>query len=71
MLHVMVALVSLVLPPPAVASASLTLTAPGDAVVTLTVNDSQLPAVTALDLEVDGDVRTTILLIGYVGHPPA
>jgi hypothetical protein len=70
MLHAMVAFISLVLPPSPVAATSLTLARPGDAVVTLTVNDAQLPAVTALDIAVDGEVRTTVLLFGKVGHPP-
>jgi hypothetical protein len=34
------------------------------------VADRQLPAVTALDIAVDGEVRTTVLLFGKVGHPP-
>ena len=71
MLHVMVAFLGLVLPPSPVASTSFTLARPGDAVVTLTVDDSQLPAVTALDIAVDGGVRTTVLMFGKVGHAPA
>src|SRR6266540_428127 len=71
MLHVIVAFVILVLPPPPVASTSFSLAKSGDALVTLTVNDSQLPAVTALDIAVDGDVRTTVLMFGKVGHPGA
>jgi hypothetical protein len=67
----MAALIGLVLPPPPVASTSLTLSTPGDAVVTLTVSDAHLPTVTALDIAVDGNVRTTILLFGKIGHPAA
>ena len=65
------ALVPLLFAPPPLASAVLTLATPGDAVVTLTVNDSQLPSVTALDISVDGDVRTTVLMFGKVAHAPA
>ncbi len=70
MLLVLLALVPFLAAPP-LASAALTLATPGDAVVTLTVTDSQLPAVTALDIAVDGEVRTTVLMFGKVGHPGA
>jgi hypothetical protein len=69
MLLVLLALAPLFVSPPTLASASLTLSQPGDAVVTLTVDDSRLPAVTALDIALDGEVRTTVLLFGKVGHP--
>ncbi len=67
--HVLLLLAALSTPPPALASAPITLARPGDAVATLTVNDAQLPAVTALDIAVDGEVRTTVLLFGKIGHP--
>lgn len=51
------------------ASTSLVMPTAGDAVVSLTVDDSKFPAATALDIVVDGDVRTTILIFGKVGHP--
>jgi len=71
MLPVLLALVPFLFPSAPLASASLTLSGPGDAFITLTVNDSQLPAVTALDIAVDGEVRTTVLVFGKVGHPAA
>src|SRR4026207_2131072 len=52
------------------ASTSITLPKAGDAVVTLTVNDSALPTVTALDVAVNGEVKTTVLVFGKIGHPP-
>jgi hypothetical protein len=69
MLQVMVAFINLVLLQPPLASTSLTLAKPGDAVVTLTIDDSQFPPATAVDIAVDGEVRTTVLLFGKVGHP--
>lgn len=51
-------------------SISIEMTKAGDAVVTLTINDSGFPPVTALDIAVDGDVETTVLVFGKVGHPP-
>ncbi len=70
MLPMLLALVVWVPVPPALASTSLVMTKAGDAVVSVTVNDSQFPAATALDIVVDGDVRTTVLLFGKVGHGP-
>ena len=55
--------------PAPLAAASITLSTPGDALVTLTLNDTQLPTVTALDIAIDGEVRTTILIFGKIGHP--
>jgi hypothetical protein len=69
MLLVLLVLASLLFRPAPLASVSLTLSTPGDAVVTLTVNDSHVPAVSALDIAVDGEVRTTVLLFGRIGHP--
>ena len=63
-------LLAMLAPSPApLAAASITLPAAGDAVVTLALNDAQLPTVTALDIAVDGDVRATILIFGKIGHP--
>ena len=70
MVHIMLALFVSAPPPPALASTTLVLPKAGDAVATLKVDDSQFPAATALDIVVDGDVRTTILLFGKVGHGP-
>jgi hypothetical protein len=70
MLHVLLALV---LSPPtsmSLAATSLVMSKAGDAVVTLTINDSALPPVTALDVTVDGEVKTTVLVFGKIGHPP-
>jgi hypothetical protein len=41
----------------------------GDAVVELTVGDRELPTSTALDILVDGEIRTTVLVFGKIGHP--
>lgn len=54
---------------PPLASASIVMSKTGDAVVTLAIDDSQFPAATAVDIAVDGDVKTTLLLFGKVGHP--
>jgi len=70
MLPMLLALVVSTPGPPVLASTSLVMSKPGDAVVSVTVNDSQFPAATALDIVVDGDVRTTVLLFGKVGHGP-
>jgi hypothetical protein len=67
--HVLLLLATLAAPPAPLAAASIILPAAGDVVVTLTINDAQLPAVTALDIAVDTEVRTTILVFGKVGHP--
>ena len=71
MVHMLLAL-ALSSPPtsPSLASTSITLPKAGDAVVTLTVNDSALPTVTALDVAVNGEVKTTVLVFGKIGHPP-
>jgi hypothetical protein len=72
MVHILLALALTPSPgtPPALASASIVLAKPGDAVVSIKVDDSQFPAATALDLAVDGEVRTTVLLFGKIGHGP-
>src|SRR4030095_10837202 len=71
MVHVLLALVLLPPPPsPSLSATSLVMSKAGDAVVTLTINDSALPPVTALDLTVDGEVKTTVLVFGKIGHPP-
>jgi hypothetical protein len=70
-MHLVLLLLSALTAPPApLAAASITMPAAGDVVVTLTLNDAQLPAVTALDVAVDGEVRTTVLVFGKIGHPP-
>ena len=56
-------------PPSALASTSIVMPKAGDAVVSVTVNDAQFPAATALDVVVDGEIKTTILIFGKVGHP--
>ena len=68
--HILLVLLALSDTPAALASTTITLTRTGDAVVTLTPDDAQLPAVTAVDLAIDGQVRTTVLMFGKVGHPP-
>lgn len=72
MVHMLLALASyaLALTTPALVSTSINLPKAGDAVVTLTINDSALPPVTALDVTVDGEVKTTVLVFGKIGHPP-
>lgn len=70
MLHLLFALALLLPPPTALASTSIVLAKAGDAVVTLTINDSGLPAVTALDVAADGEVKATVLVFGKIGHPP-
>jgi hypothetical protein len=65
-------LLALVLtPPPSTPLASISIVMPksGDAVVTITLDDSQFPAATALDIAVDGEVHTTVLVFGKIGHP--
>jgi hypothetical protein len=72
MLHMLLTLL-LVAPAPAatvLASTSVVLPKAGDAVVSLTIDDSQLPAATAVDVVVGGEVRTTILIFGKIGHGP-
>ena len=56
-------------PNPPLASTSLVMPKPGDALVTITVDDSQFPAATALDIAVGGEVKTTVLVFGKIGHP--
>ena len=70
MLHLLFALALSSPAPTPLASTSITLPTAGDAVVTLTINDAGLPAVTALDVAVDGEVTTTVLVFGKIGHPP-
>ena len=68
--HVLLLMAAVALAPAPLAATSITLQAPGDLVVTLTINDAQLPPVTALDVAVDGEVRTTLLIFAKIGHPP-
>jgi hypothetical protein len=71
MLHVLLALAfSAPVSPASLASTSIVMSKAGDAVATLTVNDAGFPAVTALDVAVDGEVKATVLIFGKVGHPP-
>jgi hypothetical protein len=73
MLHMLLASLTLFLSAPApstLASTSLVLPNAGDAVVSLTIDDSQFPAAAAVDVAVGGEVRTTILIFGKVGHGP-
>jgi hypothetical protein len=71
--HMLAILLALVLTSsasnPPLASTSLVLAKSGDAVVTIAVDDSQFPAATALDIAIDGEVRTTVLVFGKIGHP--
>jgi hypothetical protein len=41
----------------------------GDVIATIAVDDSQFPAATAVDIAVDGEVNTTVLVFGKIGHP--
>jgi hypothetical protein len=70
MLHVLFTLALSAPGSSSLASTSINLPNAGDAVVTLTINDSALPPVTALDVAVDGEVKTTVLVFGKIGHPP-
>ena len=70
MLHMLLALVLSSPPATPLASTTITLSKGGDAVVTLTINDSGFPPVTALDVTVDGEVKATVLVFGKIGHPP-
>lgn len=70
MLHMLLTLLWSVPVPAALATTTLVMPAAGDAVVALTVDDAAFPAATALDIAVDGEVQTTILLFGKVGHGP-
>jgi len=56
-------------PAPPLASTSIVVSKAADVVVTLTIDDSQFPAATALDIAVDGEVNTTVLVFGKIGHP--
>src|SRR4051812_27150838 len=70
MLHILLALtLAPVLSTPSLAFTSLVMPKAGDAVVTLAIDDSQFPAATAVDIAVDGEVKTTVLVFGKVGHP--
>lgn len=51
------------------ASTAIVMTKAGDAIVTVAVDDTQFPAATALDIAVDGEVKTTVLVLGRIGHP--
>ena len=53
----------------ALASTSLELPKAGDAVISIAINDAPLPAAAALDVTVDGAVKSTVLIFGKVGHP--
>jgi hypothetical protein len=54
---------------PQLASTAVVMPRGGDAVVQLAADGAQLPTTTAIDLLVDGEIRTTVLLFGNVGHP--
>jgi hypothetical protein len=70
MLQIVLSLVLAAAPAaPPLASTTLVLSKGGDAVLSLTIDDSQFPAATAVDIVVDGEVRTTVLVFGKVGHP--
>jgi hypothetical protein len=70
MLPVLLAIIVSAPAPPVVASTTLVMSTAGDAVVSINLDDSKLPAATALDISVDGEVRTTVLIFGKVGHGP-
>lgn len=70
MLHLLLTLLLSAPAPAPLASTSLVLPKAGDAVVSLTLDDSRFPAATGIDVVVDGEVRTTILIFGKVGHGP-
>lgn len=70
MAHLLLVFLALSDAPAPLASTTIALTRSGDAVVTLTPDDAQLPPVTAVDLAIEGQVRTTVLMFGKVGHPP-
>jgi hypothetical protein len=54
---------------PPLASTSIVMPKAGDAIVTIALDDSQFPAATALDIAVDGEGKTTVLVFGKIGHP--
>ena len=54
---------------PPLASTSIVMPKAGDAIVTIALDDSQFPAATAVDIAVDGEVQTTVLVFGKIGHP--
>ena len=68
MLPLLLAIIVSAPAPPVIASTTLVMPKAGDAVVSINLDDSQLPAATALDISVDGDVRTTVLIFGKIGH---
>jgi hypothetical protein len=76
MVHVLVALFFLTVSTASaaattsLASTTVVMPAAGDAVVSLTIDDANFPAATGLDLVVDGDIRSTVLVFGKVGHGP-
>src|SRR5262245_53537775 len=69
MLHMLLALALSSPPTTSLASTSITLSKAGDAVVTLTVNDSALPPVTTLGVAVEVGGTSTCLVFGTIGHP--
>jgi hypothetical protein len=69
MLPIVLALGLTSLSTPPLASTSLVMAKAGDAIVTITIDDSQFPAATALDIAVDGEINTTVLVFGKIGHP--
>lgn len=70
MVHILLAYALATLAATPLASTTLVLAKPGDAVVSVKIDDTQLPAATALDITVDGVVQSTVLLFGNVGHGP-
>src|SRR4051812_19798261 len=56
--------------PVSLASTTLVMPAAGDAIVSLAVDDSKFPAATGLDIVVDGEIRSTVLVFGKIGHGP-
>ena len=50
-------------------STSIVMPKAGDAVVSIAIDDATFPAATALDVTVDGEAKTTVLVFGKVGHP--
>jgi hypothetical protein len=69
LLPILLAFISLPPGGPPLASAPLVMPRDGDAVLQMTVDDTRLPTAAALDVLVDGELRTTILLFGQVAHP--
>src|SRR3954464_14660577 len=56
--------------PTTLASTTLVMPAAGDAIVSLAIDDSKFPAATGLDVVVDGEIRSTVLVFGKIGHGP-